>query len=377
MKESTSKGLSRRSFVKAAGATAAVAAMGGVVAGCAGGESAKQESSSAAASSDKTPCTIGYWGGSPCELPVYVAIENGYFEEAGLDPKITLITSDVSILLANDEIDFFESTPGDFPAIYQGMPLKHLDTIHVGCWSGVTNNPDIKSCKDLAGRRVGTTMMNGPAYTECISLCAREGGDPSTIEWVKYSGSTIADALKNGEIDAACGSDATTYPIRWNNKDDVHFFYTSCEDLGEYYCCFIGCNSNNLAKYPEMGDKLTKAMAMASDYINEDPQRAIDMAMEKGYVDNAFPEIQRGLTVNYLWGHGNEKDMRASSKERWRELYDAGVLTEAPADASKVDAYLDSLVDMVVDFRGDVAKDTADTKGCAARLAELGEIYTI
>ena len=80
MKESTSKGLSRRSFVKAAGATAAVAAMGGVVAGCAGGESAKQESSSAAASSDKTPCTIGYWGGSPCELPVYVAIENGYFE---------------------------------------------------------------------------------------------------------------------------------------------------------------------------------------------------------------------------------------------------------------------------------------------------------
>lgn len=377
MKESTSKGLSRRSFVKAAGATAAVAAMGGVVAGCAGGESAKQESSSAAASSDKTPCTIGYWGGSPCELPVYVAIENGYFEEAGLDPKITLITSDVSILLANDEIDFFESTPGDFPAIYQGMPLKHLDTIHVGCWSGVTNNPDIKSCKDLAGRRVGTTMMNGPAYTECISLCAREGGDPSTIEWVKYSGSTIADALKNGEIDAACGSDATTYPIRWNNKDDVHFFYTSCEDLGEYYCCFIGCNSNNLAKYPEMGDKLTKAMAMASDYINEDPQRAIDMAMEKGYADNAFPEIQRGLTVNYLWGHGNEKDMRASSKERWRELYDAGVLTEAPADASKVDAYLDSLVDMVVDFRGDVAKDTADTKGCAVRLAELGEIYTI
>ena len=38
MKESTSKGLSRRSFVKAAGATAAAAAMGGVVAGCAGGE---------------------------------------------------------------------------------------------------------------------------------------------------------------------------------------------------------------------------------------------------------------------------------------------------------------------------------------------------
>lgn len=101
------------------------------------------------------------------------------------------------------------------------------------------------------------------------------------------------------------------------------------------------------------------------------------MAMEKGYANNEYPEIQRGLTVNYLWGHGNEEDMRASSKERWRELYDAGVLTEAPKDESEVDAYLDSLVDMVVDFRGDVAKETADTKGAKVRLAELGEIYTI
>ena len=380
MKESSKTAMSRRTFAKVAGATAAVTAMGAVAAGCSSpAEEKKPEGGQPdqAASSDKTPCTIGYWGGSPCELPVYVAIENGYFEEVGLEPNIVLITSDVSILLANDEIDFFESTPGDFPAIYQGMPLKHLDTIHVGCWSGVTNNPDIKSCKDLAGRRVGTTMMNGPAYTECISLCAREGGDPSTIEWVKYSGSTIADALKNGEIDAACGSDATTYPIRWNDQENIHFFYTSCEDLGEYYCCFIGCNANNLEKHPEMGDKLTKAMAMANDYINEDPQRAIDMAMEKGYANNEYPEIQRGLTVNYLWGHGNEEDMRASSKERWRELYDAGVLTEAPKDESEVDAYLDSLVDMVVDFRGDVAKETADTKGAKVRLAELGEIYTI
>ena len=380
MKESSKTAMSRRTFAKVAGATAAVTAMGAVAAGCSSpAEEKKPEGGQTdqAASSDKTPCTIGYWGGSPCELPVYVAIENGYFEEVGLEPNIVLITSDVSILLVNDEIDFFESTPGDFPAIYQGMPLKHLDTIHVGCWSGVTNNPDIKSCKDLAGRRVGTTMMNGPAYTECISLCAREGGDPSTIEWVKYSGSTIADALKNGEIDAACGSDATTYPIRWNDQENIHFFYTSCEDLGEYYCCFIGCNANNLEKHPEMGDKLTKAMAMANDYINEDPQRAIDMAMEKGYANNEYPEIQRGLTVNYLWGHGNEEDMRASSKERWRELYDAGVLTEDPKDESEVDAYLDSLVDMVVDFRGDVAKETADTKGAKVRLAELGEIYTI
>ena len=38
-----------------------------------------------------------------------------------------------------------------------------------------------------------------------------------------------------GEIDAACGSDATTYPIKYNHQDSVRFFYTSADELGEFY----------------------------------------------------------------------------------------------------------------------------------------------
>ncbi len=128
--------MSRRTFAKAAGAAVAAGAMG--LAGVACSSEGPSSSSSAAAEngdaseSGLIPLTIGYWGGSPCELPMYIAREQGYWEEAGIEPNFMLITQDVSILLANEEIDVFESTPGDFPAIYQGMPLKHIDTIHAG-----------------------------------------------------------------------------------------------------------------------------------------------------------------------------------------------------------------------------------------------------
>ncbi len=377
-------GVSRRSFLKVAGFAAASMAAAGSLAACSSngekaGEDTGQESSGSdpfeGGSTGMTPATIGYWGGSPCELPVYIAIMHNYFQEAGIEPNIVKITSDTSVLLANDEIDCFEATPGDFMALYNGENMKLLDTIHVGCWSGVTLDANIKNCADLEGKNVGTSMINGPAYTEVMALCARQGGDPSKINWVAYSGSLIQQALENGEIDACCASDATCYPIRENIG--ANFFYISAEELGEYYCCFIGCNSNTLEKTPELGDKLAHAFALASDYIQEDTQRAIDEAMENGYASSSFPDIQRELTKNYLFDHGNKDDMIRSVKERWQELYDCNLLTQAPAGESEVDAYLDELTEMVVDFRGDVegAAATADTEGTLAHLQKRGTAY--
>jgi ABC-type nitrate/sulfonate/bicarbonate transport system substrate-binding protein len=376
------KPLDRRSFFKAAGAAAAVVAGGAALAAC----DAPKADAPAPAGKDpfeggggsNTLATIGYWGGSPCELPVYVAIMNNYFQEAGIEPNIVKITSDTSILLANDEIDCFMATPGDFPALYNGENMKLLDTIHIGCWSGVALKPEITDCASLTGKTIGTNMINGPAFTEVNALCDRQGGDSSKINWVQYQGSLLQEALTNGEVDAVCGSDSSTYPIKQNlGGEGAHFFYISAEELGEYYCCFIGANSNTLAAKPDLGDKLAAAFAKAVDYIREDPERAIDESMQNGYASDKYPDIQRQLTKNYMFNHGNEADMRKSVKERWQELYDSKLLAQAPSDPAEVPAYLDELVDMVVEWHGAApgASETADTAGTLAGLKERGSAY--
>ena len=130
-----------------------------------------------------------------------------------------------------------------------------------------------------------------------------------------------------------------------------------------------------------MGDKMATAMALADDYIRANEVGAADESMEQGYMDSEYPEIQRGLTKNYLFGHGNKDDFERSIKERWRELYDAGLLTEAPANASdeEIDAYLDGLVEMVARWHGDApgAEPTADHDGVVVELEQRGPAYII
>lgn len=116
--------------------------------------------------------TIGYWGGNCCELAVYVAIENHCFEDNGIEPSIVTITADISELLANDEIDFFLWTPGFFLSWLQGANAKLIDTMHTGCWSGITlEGNGVESAADLKGKKVGCTGMSGRPMsrpTRCI-----------------------------------------------------------------------------------------------------------------------------------------------------------------------------------------------------------------
>ena len=211
--------LTRRSFVKGAAATGAVVAAGAALAGCGSNDtSSKTDSSkdsSSTESTEKIPMTIGYWGGNCCELAVYVAIENGCFEDNGIEPNVVTITADTSELLANDEIDFFLWTPGFFLSWLQGANAKLIDTMHTGCWSGITlEGNGIDSAADLKGKKVGCTGMSGPSYVESNALYSRATGGKGSedINWTVYDGSLLLQALKDHEVDAIIGIDSTLYP---------------------------------------------------------------------------------------------------------------------------------------------------------------------
>ena len=374
------KKLTRRSFLSGAAATAGVVAASGALAACGGSnnnsnEEKKEESASTTVNTDeKIPMTIGYWGGNCCELAVYVAIENKCFEEAGIEPKVVTITADTSELLANDEIDFFLFTPGFFLSFLQGANAKLIDTMHTGCWSGITlEGNGIDNCADLAGKKVGCTGMSGPSYVESNSLCKRQGGDPSKIDWVVYDGTLLLQALKDGEVDAIIGIDSTLYPQVRDTKG-AKFFFISAQELSDYYCCFVCCNTHTLEKYSDAGDKLALAFAKADDILRADVDAAVEMAIEKGYTVGKYPDIEKGLANNYLYGHGNKDDFTASIKERWQELYDAGFLEDAPKDESEVDAYLDELTEAISEWHGDVGADTA-AKPLSEQVATRGDAF--
>lgn len=372
--------LTRRSFVKGAAAASAVVAAGAAMAGCGSSDtSAKTDGSQKgdnSTSSDKIPMTIGYWGGNCCELAVYVAIENGCFEDNGIEPNVVTITTDTSELLANDEIDFFLWTPGFFLSWLQGANAKLIDTMHTGCWSGITlEGNGIDSAADLKGKKVGCTGMSGPSYVESNALYSRATGGKGSedINWTVYDGSLLLQALKDHEVDAIIGIDSTLYP-QVKDTEGAKFFFISAQELSDYYCCFVCCNSHTLEKHPEAGDRLAKAFADANDILRKDVDAAVEMAIEKGYTVGKYPNIEKGLAKNYLYGHGNEEDFKASIYERWDELRVAGFLKDCPEDEAKAKEYLQELTDGIAEWHGDVGKATA-AKKLSEQVKERGDAF--
>ena len=372
--------LTRRSFVKGAAAASAVVAAGAAMAGCGSSDtSAKTDGSQKvdnSTSSDKIPMTIGYWGGNCCELAVYVAIENGCFEDNGIEPNVVTITTDTSELLANDEIDFFLWTPGFFLSWLQGANAKLIDTMHTGCWSGITlEGNGIDSAADLKGKKVGCTGMSGPSYVESNALYSRATGGKGSedINWTVYDGSLLLQALKDHEVDAIIGIDSTLYP-QVKDTEGAKFFFISAQELSDYYCCFVCCNSHTLEKHPEAGDRLAKAFADADDILRKDVDAAVEMAIEKGYTVGKYPNIEKGLAKNYLYGHGNEEDFKASIYERWDELRVAGFLKDCPEDEAKAKEYLQELTDGIAEWHGDVGKATA-AKKLSEQVKERGDAF--
>ena len=372
--------LTRRSFVKGAAATGAVVAAGAALAGCGSNDtSSKTDSSkdgSSTESTEKIPMTIGYWGGNCCELAVYVAIENGCFQDNGIEPNVVTIASDTSELLANDEIDFFLWTPGFFLSWLQGANAKLIDTMHTGCWSGITlEGNGIDSAADLKGKKVGCTGMSGPSYVESNALYSRATGGKGAedINWTVYDGSLLLQALKDHEVDAIIGIDSTLYP-QVKDTEGAKFFFISAQELSDYYCCFVCCNSHTLEKYPEAGDRLAKAFADADDILRKDVDAAVEMAIEKGYTVGKYPNIEKGLAKNYLYGHGNEDDFKASIYERWDELRVSGFLPDCPEDEEKAKAYLQELTDGIAEWHGNVGSATA-AKKLSEQVKERGDAF--
>ncbi len=291
--------------------------------------------------------TVGYWGGT-CEAPIFVAYENGYFEQCGLDVDLLLITDDVAILMANDELDAFELTPDKFKPMEQGLELTIIDSLHKGCIQGATTvDSGIKSVADLEGKRIAADI-GSIAQIQIASQMVLQGYDPSKVEWLSYPLPQMEAALDAGEVDGFACYDPWAEIAVANGK--VKFYSnTFDEGLAEHLCCFLGMNSRTLEKNPEIAARMSKAFAMACDYLTEHPAEAAALAIEKGYIAGT-PELNTQLISDYTWIAGDEELLYSSVREIWYQIYRAGAMPDAPAD---IDAYIDELADKMVSYHGE------------------------
>ena len=156
-------------------------------------------------SKDPIYLLVDDWAGY---IPLYVAYENGFFEDEGVLVKFDILQDTAEI---GEVIELENSSYDGYPAVYpQVLGSGNIDfnssVVYVFDYSYggdvIIGNPSIRSIKDLRGKKVGVCFLNGFSRMFLISLLEKNGLREEDVEFVEVPAYDVLDALKEGRIDA-------------------------------------------------------------------------------------------------------------------------------------------------------------------------------
>lgn len=270
---------------------------------------------------------------------MYIAIENGYFEDEGLDiEQVTVDAAHVSEAIGADQVDVGMGLIGKLlQPLENGLPIKFTTGIHTGCTKLlVPGDSDIKSIADLKGKKIGVPgLADAATVVSKRSLSAAGIGvtdQNMEVEFSVYSRNDLAQALQNGAVDAiALGDPAASIAEEQYGLTALIDTATDPEYKDEY-CCAAFVTSKLAEENPKAAAAFTRAVQKASQWVQENPDETAKIITEKEYVSGDADFCAQILkTYNYKPSVQGGYD---ALKQNAEELTQIGVLKEG-TDATK------------------------------------------
>lgn len=301
-------------------------------------DSASSVASDASDDSDKTHLRLIY-SPSLCAAPMYIAIENGYFEEEGLDiEQVTIDAAHVSEAIGANQVDVGMGLVGKLlQPIENGLPIKFTTGIHTGCIKLlVPGDSDIKSIEDLKGKKIGV-----PGLADAATVIAKRSlssvgigvtEQNMEVEFSVYSRNDLAQALENGAVDAiGLGDPAAS--IAEEQYGLVPLIDTASDPVyKDEYCCDAFVTNKLASENPEAAAAFTRAVQKASQWVQNNPDETAKIITEKQYISGDVDFCAELLkTYNYKPSVQGGYDALKLNAE---ELTKIGVLKEG-TDAAK------------------------------------------
>ena len=207
----------------------------------------------------------------------YVALEKGFYKEAGLDVVIEHTSSSDNAQNRLREGKCNAITMNVFDAIFnidQGMEVVNVlqTALHTGLVI-VPRNNDIKKLKDLSGKRVGIWRTH---YYE-LSQIVNEDYDLN-IEWIPFVQSV--NLYISGAVDATMAMVYNeAYHIYASGFENVSFI-----SLADYGYDFpeegVYFTKEYYEKYPDKAKAFAEASRRGWEWTHEHPDEALDIVMK-------------------------------------------------------------------------------------------------
>ena len=254
---------------------------------------------------------------SLCQAPLHLAVEKGFFEAEGIKPEnIQLDASHAQEAVGTNQVDLGFGLVSKFlQPVENGLPVKFIAGIHNGCIKILSlKKSGITSIADLKGKRIGVPALSDAAtliakralLSEGISVDAKN----PEVEFVVYSRNDLPQALQKGLIDVIALNDPVA-TIAEEQLDLAVILDTSkTHPFDEEYCCVVFITSKLASERPEIAAAATRAILKASAWVQEHPEEAAKIQLDKKYVSgdlafntkllksyNYHPSIQGGYNA--------------------------------------------------------------------------------
>lgn len=213
---------------------------------------------------------------------VYVAKENGYFKEEGLDVDIienkgSAITSKI---IASGEYPIgMISADTALISKSKGLPITVVAVADKISPSGITchKSANVNKPTDLYGKKVGVTITSN-TYQQWLAFLKLTNLDKNKIQEIPV-GAAGAEFLA-GQVDCfVLYPNVLTIPSATVKNIDV-----SSMDFYDYglkmYGQTISANSDYLNKNPEIVSKIVRALLKGLEFERKNPDQTLDIVMK-------------------------------------------------------------------------------------------------
>lgn len=268
----------------------------------------------------------------PYYLPIFNAIDKGYFAAEGLDVEYLFgNAADIAKNVAVGNVQF--GFPNGEPVILarsQGIPVVVVhSTLQHGLGATIfLKESGIAKPADLKGKTVAVTSLGSPNYVQLQVLMEQNGLSIKDLKVEIVGTEAIVPALVNKRVDAICFSMLRTFELKSQNiavdefRSDAFLpSFGNVVVVGEAYL------AKNKAAVQKFVRALNRSMTELSDPAKVKP--AVAAAIEKHTPtfkgrEDYMASIISSVYAGYLWTSDDTKKFGFGygSADRWQKTAD-------------------------------------------------------